>query len=61
MKSRLAPEDTFCHDSMTQAERVWLREHRSPTAAHWNLLTDMKGTFRMLPSDFRKRGLREYC
>lgn len=41
--SRLAREDTFCHDSMTQAERVWLREHRSPAAAHWNLLTDMKG------------------
>jgi hypothetical protein len=41
--SRLVREDTFCHDSMTHAERVWLREHRSPTAAHWNLLTDMKG------------------
>ncbi len=41
--ARLAREDTFCHDSMTQAERVWLREHRSPAAAHWNLLTDMKG------------------
>ena len=42
-RSRLAREDTFCHDSMTQAERAWLREHRSPAAAHWNLLTDMKG------------------
>jgi transcriptional regulator with XRE-family HTH domain len=41
--ARLAREDTFCHDSMTKAERVWLREHRSPAAAHWNLLTDMKG------------------
>jgi transcriptional regulator with XRE-family HTH domain len=41
--SRLAREDTFCHDSMTRAERVWLRQHRSPSAAHWNLLTDMKG------------------
>ena len=41
--ARLAREDTFCHDSMTQVERVWLREHRSPVAAHWNLLTDMKG------------------
>ena len=40
--ARLAREDTFCRDSMTQAERVWLREHRSPSAAHWNLLTDMK-------------------
>jgi len=41
--SRLAREDTFCHDSMTHVERVWLRERRSPTAAHWNLLTDMNG------------------
>jgi len=40
---RLAAEDTFCHDRMTQAERKWLRAHRSPVAAHWNLLTDMKG------------------
>jgi len=40
--SRLAREDTYCHESMTRAERVWLREHRSPAAAHWNLLTDMK-------------------
>ena len=42
-RARLAREDTFCHDSMTQAERVWLREHRSPSAGHWNLLTDMRG------------------
>lgn len=42
-RARLAREDTFCHDSMTQAERAWLREHRSPTARHWNLLTDMEG------------------
>jgi transcriptional regulator with XRE-family HTH domain len=42
-RARLAHEDTFCRDSMTDAERVWLREHRSPAAAHWNLLTDMKG------------------
>jgi transcriptional regulator with XRE-family HTH domain len=41
--ARLAREDTFCHDSMTQAERKWLREHRSPVARHWNLLTDIKG------------------
>lgn len=41
--SRLAREDTFCHDSMTHAERIWLRRDRSPTAAHWNLLTDLKG------------------
>ncbi len=41
--SRLAREDTFCHDSMTGAERAWLRQNRSPLAEHWNLLTDMKG------------------
>jgi transcriptional regulator with XRE-family HTH domain len=41
-RARLAREDTFCHDSMTQAERRWLRQHRSPTARHWNLLTDLE-------------------
>lgn len=41
--ARLAREDTFCRDAMTQAERKWLRERRSATAAHWNLLTDMRG------------------
>ncbi len=41
--SRLAREDTFCHDSMTAAERAWLRQNRSPLAEHWNLLTDLKG------------------
>jgi transcriptional regulator with XRE-family HTH domain len=41
--SRLAREDTFCHDSMTDAERAWLRQNRSPLAEHWNLLTDLKG------------------
>jgi transcriptional regulator with XRE-family HTH domain len=43
--ARLAREDTFCHDSMTQAKRAWLREHRSPAAAHWNLLTDLTGEY----------------
>lgn len=40
--SRLAREDTLCHDSMTEAERRWLREHRSQHAEHWNLLTDLR-------------------
>lgn len=40
--ARLAGEGTFCHDAMTNAERKWLREHRSPVAAHWNLLTDLR-------------------
>jgi hypothetical protein len=43
--SRLSEEDTFCHDSMTEAERVWAREHRSSAAAHWNLLTDMRAEY----------------
>jgi len=40
--ARLQAEDTLCHDSMTNAERTWLREHRSPVAAHWNLVTDLR-------------------
>jgi transcriptional regulator with XRE-family HTH domain len=39
--SRLAREDTLCHDSMTQAERRWLHDNRTPEARHWNLLTDL--------------------
>ena len=41
-RSRLVREDTLCHDSLTHAEREWLRRNRTPEAAHWNLLTDMK-------------------
>ena len=40
-RSRLVREDTFCHDSMTTAERNFLREHRPPEATYWNLLTDL--------------------
>lgn len=40
--SRLAREDTFCRDSMTDAERDWLRQNRSLLAEHWNLLTDLE-------------------
>ena len=40
-RSRLAREDTLCHESLTNAERRWLRDHRSPEAAHWGLLTDL--------------------
>jgi len=39
--SRLAAEGTLCRESMPQAERNWLRTHRSPLAEHWNLLTDL--------------------
>jgi transcriptional regulator with XRE-family HTH domain len=38
-RSRLAREDTFAQDSLTQAERRWLRQNRGPEAEHWNLLT----------------------
>jgi hypothetical protein len=41
-RSRLAKEDTLCHDSLTEAERKYLRANRPAEAAHWNLLTDMK-------------------
>jgi transcriptional regulator with XRE-family HTH domain len=39
--SLLAREDTFCHDSMTETERKWLRQNRPPAAQQWNLLTDL--------------------
>jgi transcriptional regulator with XRE-family HTH domain len=39
--SRLVKEDTLCRESMTQAERAWLRDHRPKSAEHWNLLTDL--------------------
>ncbi len=40
-RSRLVEEDTLCHDSMTQAERKWLRSKRPRAAKRWNLLTDL--------------------
>lgn len=40
-RSRLAREDTLCHDSLSQAERTWLRSHRPDEARHWGLLTDL--------------------
>jgi len=39
-ESRLAREDTLCQESLSEAERNWLRKVRSPGALHWNLLTD---------------------
>jgi len=27
---------------MTKTEKAWLRVHRAPTAAHWNLIAEMK-------------------
>lgn len=40
-RARLAREETLCHDSLTQAERTWLRSNRSKEAEHWDLLTDL--------------------
>ncbi len=40
-RSRLAREDTLCHDSLTMVERRWLRENRTREAKHWGLLTDL--------------------
>jgi len=39
-RSRLVGEGAF-RASMSEAERRWLRQHRSPEAAHWNLLTNL--------------------
>ncbi|NOT45996.1 MAG: helix-turn-helix transcriptional regulator [Acidobacteria bacterium] len=41
--SRLQREDTF-RTSMTEAERQWLRQHRSPEAAHWNVLSNLSAS-----------------
>jgi transcriptional regulator with XRE-family HTH domain len=40
-KSRLAREDTLCHESLTEPEKRWLRKHRSKEAKRWGLLTDL--------------------
>jgi transcriptional regulator with XRE-family HTH domain len=40
--SLLAKEDTYCNERMTESERHWLREHRSPEAAAWRLLSDLR-------------------
>ena len=40
-RSRLEREDTLCHDSLTEAEKRWLRERRPDDAKRWRLLTDL--------------------
>jgi hypothetical protein len=40
-RARLVKEDTLGRESMTDAERRWLHDQRSPEAQHWNLLTDL--------------------
>jgi transcriptional regulator with XRE-family HTH domain len=39
--ARLVREDTFCRDSLTNAERRWFRDRRPDDAKHWNLLTNV--------------------
>ena len=39
--SRLQKEDAFSRESLTNAERTWLRTNRSTEAKHWNLLSNM--------------------
>ena len=40
--SRLDVESTLCQESLSNAERNWLRENRSDEARYWHLLTDWK-------------------
>ena len=40
-RARLAREDTLCQQSLSEAERRWLRKERPADALHWNLLTDL--------------------
>jgi len=40
-RSRLLREDTLCHESLTEAERRWLRKNRPAEAKRWRLLTDL--------------------
>jgi transcriptional regulator with XRE-family HTH domain len=40
-RSLLAREDTLCRESMSEVERNWLAENRSPCAKRWNLLTGL--------------------
>jgi transcriptional regulator with XRE-family HTH domain len=40
-RSLLAHEDTLCRESMSEVERNWLAENRSPYAKRWNLLTGL--------------------
>lgn len=43
--SRLEREDTLCNQSMTNAERQWLRTNRSEEAGYWHMLTSLSSQF----------------
>jgi transcriptional regulator with XRE-family HTH domain len=40
-RSKLTAEGTLCRESMPEAERNWVRQHRPSEAAHWGLLTTL--------------------
>jgi hypothetical protein len=40
--SRLAREDSYGRAETSERMCEWLRQQRSKTAEHWNLLTDLK-------------------
>jgi len=40
-RSKLAHVGTFCRESLSQAERHWLRQRSSREAKQWNLLADL--------------------
>jgi transcriptional regulator with XRE-family HTH domain len=40
--SRLAAETTLGREAMPEAEKTWLRQHRSAEARHWNVLSGMR-------------------
>lgn len=40
--SRLAREGSFAGETLSEAERRWLRQMRPAEARHWNLLTDLR-------------------
>ena len=40
--SRLDAEDTLCQESLSDAERNWLRVNRPEEAKYWHLLTDWR-------------------
>jgi hypothetical protein len=50
-RSRLLQEDTFCDDSLTQAERRWLETNRTDEDKHWGLLTDLSPEHLSSPSN----------
>lgn len=39
--SKLEKQDSFCRE-LTEPERRWLRDHSSPEARQWNLLSDLR-------------------